>query len=758
MTRPNEAGGWSPVGANGRWELLVAPVGIAVLAAWGASRGLLPGQALPELLLTGLVWALLLVGIGAAYRSIGGERKVPARRTNRAVGASLVAALLATLACRVVVARAIGPHAWTHFFYLRWLTPALLIALACLLIMPRDTIALYRRAQADRVGAMWLALVLLLIVAAVLVSLSDLGFEWRALDVRLRRDIVEPNAWVTNVAVLFAAYLLVFALTARVAATLILVTPVYLVLVVATLAKIRFMHAAVQPMDLLRLPEFAPLFDRFVGTAATVALVVTIVLWICALASAIGLNRWRLSAARRLALGVGALAGLVAVPAALYLAPLHPGLGELVTAAGAPEDWHREKARANGVLLSFLSEIPSALVPAPALYSARAVRAALARRHATEAPPEPARAPRHHVNLIVYLVESFMDPDDLGLHYTRDPIPNVRAAGGGRIASHGIVPERFGGSANTEFEVLTGMTMAYLPEGSLPFRQYIRHPLPSLPRLLGELGYSTTAIQADAKYYYNREQAYDLLGFEDVVWLNDSAGVERAARPGWPADRAVVNAVIDASRGRRPFFVFAFPSSTHSPYNSGVYRGSTLDLTDPVAGDTAQEIKEYINAIEVADQAIGALIDHFRHQPDSTIIAIMGDHLAPLSGGALSRFFEGLSGLSDAEQARRTRRVPLVVWANFRLPAQVGELSVNGLPALLLEEMNVRPTGLLAVSDQVRRSLPQLSTYVQSADGRVWAWDSLPPGARALVEDYRLLQYDALLGRRYSLEAARESP
>jgi hypothetical protein len=668
--------------------------------------------------------------------------------------ATVVVGLLATQVCHLVVNRAIGSHAWSRFFYLRWLSPVVLIVLACRVIMPRDTVGLYRRTQAHRVGAMWLGLALLLFVAAVLVSLSDLGFEWRALDLRLRREIVEPGAWVTNMVLLFAAYGLVFALTSRVAAALIGVTPVYLVLVVATLAKIHFMHAAVQPLDLLRLPEFAPLFDRFFGTAATVALVVTTVLWICALASAIGAEPWPLSARRRLALGGSALAGLVAVPVSLYLAPLHPAVGELVNAAGAPEDWHREKARANGVLLSFLSEVRSALVPVPPIYSARSVAAVLARRHADAPAPVSPGAPRHHVNLIVYLVESFMDPDDLGLHYTRDPIPNLRAAAGGRIASHGIVPERFGGSANTEFEVLTGMAMAYLPDGSLPFRQYIRHPVPSLPRLLGELGYSTTAIQADAKYYYNREQAYDLLGFENVVWLNDSAGVERAARPGWPSDRAVVNAVIDATRGHRPFFVFAFPSSTHSPYNSGVYRSSTLDLTDAVAGDTAQEIKEYINTIEVADQAIGTLIEHFRHEPDSTIIAIMGDHLAPLSAGALSRYFAVLSGMSEAEQARRTRRVPLVVWANFRLPAEAGELSLNGLPALLLEEMSVQPSGLLAVSDQVRRSLPVLSTYVQSADGRVWAWDSLPPQARALVEDQRLLQYDALLGRSYATTAA----
>jgi Sulfatase len=331
----------------------------------------------------------------------------------------------------------------------------------------------------------------------------------------------------------------------------------------------------------------------------------------------------------------------------------------------------------------------------------------------------------------------------------------VRAAGGGRIASHGIVPEQFGGSANSEFEVLTGMTMAYLPVGSLPFRQYIRHPVPSLPRLLGDLGYTTTAVQADAKYYYNREQAYDLLGFDRVVWLSDSAGVERAARPGWPADRAVVNAVIAAARGRRPFFVFAFPSSTHSPYNSGVYRNSSLDVTEPVVGDTAGEVKEYVNALHVADEAIGTLIEYFRRDPDSTIIAIVGDHVAPLSTEALSRFFNGLSGLSQAEQAHRTRRVPLVVWANFRLPAAPDELSLNGLPALLLRNMNVPPTGLLEVSDEVRRRFPVLRSYVRSADGRIWSWESVPAGGRSLLDDYRLLQYDVLLGERYALGKVR---
>src|SRR5689334_20447546 len=81
---------------------------------------------------------------------------VPGRHLTRAVVATVVVGLLATQVCHLVVNRAIGSHAWSRFFYLRWLSPVVLIVLACRVIMPRDTVGLYRRTQAHRVGAMWL--------------------------------------------------------------------------------------------------------------------------------------------------------------------------------------------------------------------------------------------------------------------------------------------------------------------------------------------------------------------------------------------------------------------------------------------------------------------------------------------------------------------------------------------------------------------------------------------------------------------------
>jgi Sulfatase len=531
---------------------------------------------------------------------------------------------------------------------------------------------------------------------------------------------------------------------------LIVVSPMYMVFTLATLAKIEYMHSAVQPLDLIRLAEFMPLFRSFFGTGVLVTGIVGLGIWIGALVAARRITPCQVPVTRRVFINFLAIVILLGLPAMFALAPSRPWVSTLMLRLGGPDSEHREKARRNGLLLSFMSEIPTTFVSAPPNYSPATVIATLGKYQRIGMTPA-GDARKNGVNLIIYLVESLMDPDDLGFRYTADPIPNLRALRKAHVSGYAIVPERFGGSANTEFEALTGMTRSFLPEGSVPYRQYLRHRVLSLPCALNRLGYTTIAIQADPKYYYDRERVYNLLGFERTMWLRDAQGITRAPRGPWPSDQAVVDAVVQASRGLHPFFVFAFPSSTHAPYNFGTYRHSDLDVVNPPPGDTLGEVKEYVNAVRDADRAIGALIEHFRHQPDSTIIAVFGDHVPPLSSRALQRFFEIMTGLSRTEQLRRLHRVPLLIWANFDLPREQAELSINGLPSFLLDKMRIPAPGFLAVTDAVRREVPTLASYVRGADGRLWDQDSLPPEHRAVVDDYRLLQYDLLLGKQYAL-------
>jgi hypothetical protein len=185
-------------------------------------------------------------------------------------------------------------------------------------------------------------------------------------------DIILPSAWATNILLLFSAYALIFAVTSRVAAGLLVVSPLYAAFGLATLAKIKYMHSAVQPFDLIRVPEFLPLFRSFFGTGVLVATVSALGLWIGARVAVRRIESCRMSVTRRWSIGLLSLMVLLAFPVAFSVANSLPSVNALLRLAGAPDGQHREKARRNGFLLSFLSEIPAAIVSTrDSLYAAQ---------------------------------------------------------------------------------------------------------------------------------------------------------------------------------------------------------------------------------------------------------------------------------------------------------------------------------------------------------------------------------------------------
>jgi hypothetical protein len=759
-------------------EGFVLLVATGVGAAWATASGTLPGENRVILgpLVEGLLWALVYVGLGLAYLSIDSEAEPSrARRVLRTIGLCVLLALLSAQLCNFLSASLFAPWIWGKLFYSKRLVAPLFLVFWCATLLPRETRSLVHAARSNSAIAPLPALAVLLASAATLVSCADLAFELSgtsAVESALKVQVITHSAWTANVLILFSAYALVLALTSRVGAALLVITPLYIALGLSTLVKIRYMHSAVQPLDLLRIGEFLPLVRSFFGTGVVVATLGTLGLWIAALALVRNYEPYPISPLRRGATALLSLAVLVGVPGAYFVEPApwlwrdSAGsrsaakvviLGLVRAVVGPDRDREfRETAREAGFLRSFISELPAAIVPTPANYSP-AIVANIASKYCrpgtrlepVEQPLGSGRRPR--VNLILYIVESFMDPVDLGLHYTSDPIPNINALRKTQIGGYAIVPEEFGGSPTTEFEALTAMTTSFLPEGSIAYRLYLKRAFPSLPSTLRSLGYATTVVRADPRYFYNHETAYRLLGFDQVSWLDESPGVERGPRGLWPTDQAVANAVIQAAEKAHPFFVLAFASSTHSPYNFGVYKDSGLDVLDAPTRDAAAEVKEYINALRVADNVIGRMVEHFRDQPDSTIIAVLGDHLPPLTDSPLRTFFSRVSVVPGPERAMMRRRVPLLIWANFGLPREQKELSTNALPSYLLEKMRIPPTGFLALSDTVGRRLSIIRGYAKAPDGMAWSWDSLPSNERSLMSDYQLLQYDLLLGKQYSL-------
>ena len=730
---------------------------IAVAAAWETYSGTLIGSGHSVLgpALEVVLWLSLFAGGLLMYALLVPLARQSVPRVGQRLAIAALAGLASAHATRLALSPLLAPAAWGDYHYLRLAFPVGVAGVVAALLLRRETRAVAGRLARDPRFTPLPAIAILLVAAVVLVSVSDMSFQLvrsgSAVQNRLGVDVISWQAWLTTVAILLAVLTLALVVLRSAASALLLVAPVFLTMQFATLTKIRYMHSAVQPLDLLALPEFMALFGSFFGAVSSVLSAAGIVAWIAAVFLA--RRRWPtlLPRRRRLVTAVAAF-----VPLAVFLSAFWPTahiptpmlrpidrMFALATSMGVPLGEHREMARNGGIVLNFLSELPTAFVQAPRNFSvARAAQTT--RRYARAAAGAPVTRPT--VNVVVYLVESLVDPADLGVHFTADPLAHFHELASTQLHVHAIVPRRFGGSANTEFELLTGLSTAFMPEGSVPYRQYLRTPVQALPSTFKALGYTTTAVQADPRYYYDRERVYSLLGFDDVRWLHEAPGVARAERGEWPSDDAIVDAVIEASDAARPSFVFAFPSSTHSPYNFGTYRGSDLRVTGVASSSTAAELEEYANAVRVADRAIARLVEHFRGRPDSTIVVVLGDHLPPLSAGALGPFSERIAGLTAAERALAARRVPLLVWANYGLPAGEITLGVPMIPSLVLDLIGAPQSGVLAVSDSIRRVLPVAGIVVQDTGGRLWSRDSVPEPARALLDDYWLAEYAELFG------------
>jgi phosphoglycerol transferase MdoB-like AlkP superfamily enzyme len=212
-----------------------------------------------------------------------------------------------------------------------------------------------------------------------------------------------------------------------------------------------------------------------------------------------------------------------------------------------------------------------------------------------------------------------------------------------------------------------------------------------------------------------------------------------------------VDTIISLSTEANPFFVFAFPNSTHSPYEEEVYLRSDLDVTTSLSPPAHREIKTYINSLRTADRAIGRLFAHFARSNQKTIIVVAGDHQPPLAHREALPSLAGFDPANPRETEWHRRKVPLVVWTNWGQTKDDLLCSLNFLPTFLLSRMEIAPQGFLATNDAVRTQLRVFSRHIQSRDGRDFPADVLSGYSREVL-DYQLLQYDLLLGNAYAGE------
>lgn len=299
----------------------------------------------------------------------------------------------------------------------------------------------------------------------------------------------------------------------------------------------------------------------------------------------------------------------------------------------------------------------------------------------------------NYPNIIVVMDEAFSDLSVLGDFDTNtDYMPFVHSLEKGNentITGYLNTSVCGGNTADTEFEFLTGNTMAFLPVGSIPYQQYIKSETPSLASYLKSIGYATYAQHPYYGSGWNRDTVYPLLGFDNLSFMQDYSN-QRFVRK-YISDETSFDKIIETYENKpdgQPAFIFNVTMQNHGGYTDTYYSFDNTVTADKLNNSA---LDQYLSLIKMTDEDLKSLIDYFSNVDEKTIVVFFGDHQPndTVASSVLAANGMDYNNLSN-EELKLRYQVPYVIWANYDIDEATGEdTSVNYLAANVLKAAGV---------------------------------------------------------------------
>ena len=322
------------------------------------------------------------------------------------------------------------------------------------------------------------------------------------------------------------------------------------------------------------------------------------------------------------------------------------------------------------------------------------------------------------------------------LHFKGTRFLDVIAAG---VASVGLMAVSCHFSDGTILgESAATATYVFLPQGSIPYQQYINGDLKALPDYLKTLGYQTIATHPYNAGGWERDTVYPMLGFNESVFKDDYVNPQYVRQ--YISDESCVDKIIEFYENKEkdaPLFVFNVTMQNHGGYQDQ-YGNFTPDIS--VKDSTNFSLQQYLSLVKLSDSALEHLISYFEEADEKTVIVFFGDHQPSDAVASTVLAKNGMSWNHLTEEQQKLRyQVPYVVWANYDIGEETGaDTSVNYLAAEVLERAGVPLDEYRSYLLHLKSEYPVISAVrTVKADGsEVRASDE-----KDEMDIYRKLQY-----------------
>lgn len=318
-------------------------------------------------------------------------------------------------------------------------------------------------------------------------------------------------------------------------------------------------------------------------------------------------------------------------------------------------------------------------------------------------------------NIIVVQLESYFDVANAEFFTTsEDACPNLHNLYQNYSNGYFKVPSVGAGTANTEFEVLTGMNLRYFGPGEYPYKTYSKkHPTESAATALSSLGYGTHALHDNTGNFYSRANVFNNMGF-DTFTSKEFMNVLQTTENGWAKDEILTQHIMEAmDTTKQEDFVFTVSVQGHGNYPE------TQVIENPkikVEGIEDEALKNkweyYVNQVYEMDQFVGDLIKAVEERNEPSVVVFYGDHLPTM----------GLK--AEDLKSRYLYNTNYVIWDNIGLQKHDKNIPAYQLMSEVLNRLDIH-------------------------SGTVFNYHQQRKGTKNYLSDLELLQYDILYGKQY---------
>ncbi|HDR8432389.1 TPA: sulfatase-like hydrolase/transferase [Bacillus cereus] len=562
--------------------------------------------------------------------------------------------------------------------------------------------------------------------------------------------------FILSFVVIYAIYILVYNLIGKVFLSMVLTSCTLVILCIVNYLKLIFRGDPLYPSDFTQITHMQSVIPMVMDYFSWSYIFVIIVSIVACIVAGIYMRRYiqnvKIHLGIRALLVVGSIFVLYA-----YGNFANTFMNKVFQKSGVDFVlWNQnENYASNGFVLGFISNLDTTVMEKPKNYSKEnmlQIANDIKKQYSGNIGNQ---KKKEKPNIIFVMSESFWDPTKVtNLSFSEDPVPNLHHYIENFPGGQTISPTFGGNTANVEFEALTSYSMSLLKPGSIPYQQVItnKKEIPSIPTVLKKEGYYTSAIHSFGRTFFKRDDVYKVLGFDKFNAEDTMKNVDIDGD--YISDLAMSKEIIaELEEQKQPTFIHAVTMQNHFPFTEGRFGENLIEISGLENEESKGELETYTEGLRRSDEALQYLIEQLDNLDRPTLLVFFGDHLPSL--GTNKSFYKE-NGYITNEKTPSERlamaQTPLLMYANFDMPNDnLGLVSPIHFSNLIFDYAGLNKSLFYQFLSELYKEIPVLRDELK-VDKNGEVINDLTKKQKEMLEQYKMLQYDLLVGNQYSTD------